>query len=86
MKMQYDNSNRGAIFKNDDKQQDNHPDYKGSLNVNGVDLWVSGWLKTSEKTGKKFMSLSVKPKEDKPVKQASSPKRANVEFDDNVPF
>ena len=50
--MQYDNSNRGAIFKNDDKQQDNHPDYKGSLNVNGVDLWVSGWLKTSEKTGK----------------------------------
>ena len=60
--MQYDNSNRGAIFKNEDKQQDNHPDYKGSLNVNGVDLWVSGWLKTSVKTGKKFMSLSVKPK------------------------
>jgi uncharacterized protein (DUF736 family) len=87
MKMQYDNSNRGAIFKNDDKQQDNHPDYKGSLNVNGVDLWVSGWLKTSEKTGKKFMSLSVKPKEDKPVKQASAPKRAPVvEFDDDVPF
>ena len=55
--MQYDNSNRGAIFKNDDKQQDNHPDYKGSLNVNGVDLWVSGWLKTSEKTGNKFFHL-----------------------------
>jgi hypothetical protein len=32
------------------------------------------------------MSLSVKPKEDKPVKQASSPKRVNVEFDDDVPF
>ena len=85
--MQYDNSNRGAIFKNEDKQQDNHPDYKGSLNVNGVDMWVSGWLKTSEKTGKKFMSLSVKVKEDKPVKQASSPKRPVVEIDDSdVPF
>jgi uncharacterized protein (DUF736 family) len=85
--MQYDNTNRGAIFKNDDKQQDNHPDYKGSLNVNGVDMWVSGWLKTSEKTGNKFMSLSVKPKEDKLVKQASSPKRLNVQFDDSdVPF
>jgi uncharacterized protein (DUF736 family) len=84
--MQYDNTNRGAIFKNDDKQQDNHPDYKGSLNVNGVDMWVSGWLKTSDKTGKKFMSLSVKPKEDKPVKQASSPKRQPVEMDDDVPF
>ena len=85
--MQYDNSNRGAIFKNDDKQQDNHPDYKGSLNVNGVDLWVSGWLKTSEKTGKKFMSLSVKPKDEKTVTQASKTKSSGFdEMDDNVPF
>ena len=86
--MQYDNSNRGAIFKNDDKQQDNHPDYKGSLNVNGVDLWVSGWIKTSEKTGKKFMSLSVKPKDAAPAKQA--PKAKSSGFDDmgdsDVPF
>jgi uncharacterized protein (DUF736 family) len=85
--MQYDNSNRGAIFKNDDKQQDNHPDYKGSLNVNGVDLWVSGWIKTSEKTGKKFLSLSVKPKDAAPVKQASKPKSSGFdEMNDDVPF
>ena len=85
--MQYDNSNRGAIFKNEDKQQDNHPDYKGSLNVNGVDLWVSGWLKTSEKTGKKFMSLSVKPKDAAPVKQASKPKSIGFDdMNDDVPF
>lgn len=86
--MQYDNSNRGAIFKNEDKQQDNHPDYKGSLNVNGVDLWVSGWLKTSEKTGKKFMSLSVKPKDAAPVKQASKPKSSGFDDmnDSDVPF
>ena len=84
--MQYDNSNRGAIFKNDDKQQDNHPDYKGSLNVNGVDLWVSGWLKTSEKTGKKFMSLSVKPKDAAPVKQASKPKSSGFDDMDDAPF
>jgi uncharacterized protein (DUF736 family) len=85
--MQYDNSNRGAIFKNEDKQQDNHPDYKGSLNVNGVDLWVSGWLKTSEKTGKKFMSLSVKPKDAASVKQASKPKSSGFDdMNDDVPF
>lgn len=84
--MQYDNSNRGAIFKNEDKQQDNHPDYKGSLNVNGVDLWVSGWLKTSEKTGKKFLSLSVKPKDAAPVKQASKPKSNDFDMDSDVPF
>jgi uncharacterized protein (DUF736 family) len=84
--MEYSNVNRGAIFKNDDKQQDNHPDYKGSLNVNGVDLWVSGWLKTSEKTGKKFMSLSVKPKEAAPVKKASEPSSGFDDMDDSAPF
>ena len=86
--MQYDNTNRGSLFKNDDKQQDNHPDYKGSLNVNGVDLWVSGWIKTSEKTGKKFLSLSVKPKEAAPVKQASKPKSSGFDDmdDSDVPF
>ena len=85
--MQYDNTNRGALFKNEEKTQDNFPDYKGSINVNGVDLWISGWLKTSEKTGKRFMSLSVKPKDEKPTKQP--PKGKSSGFDDmdsDVPF
>jgi uncharacterized protein (DUF736 family) len=84
--MEYSNENRGALFKNDDRQQDNHPHYKGSLNVNGVDLWVSGWLKTSEKTGKKFMSLSVKPKDAAPVKKASKSSSGFDDFDDSAPF
>jgi uncharacterized protein (DUF736 family) len=87
--MAYDNTNRGAIFKNEEKQQDNHPDYKGSINVNGVDMWVSGWLKTSEKTGKKFMSLSVKDKVEKapqmPVKQAAKP-TSGFDIDSDCPF
>jgi len=83
--MEYSTANRGALFKNDEKTQDNFPDYKGSLNVNGVDLWISGWLKTSEKTGKKFMSLSVKPKDAAPFKPAAKPQKT-VEFDDDVPF
>ena len=28
-------NNTGAIFKNDNKKADNHPDYKGKVNVNG---------------------------------------------------
>jgi hypothetical protein len=84
--MQYDNSNRGALFKNEEKTQDNFPDYKGSLNVNGVDLWISGWLKTSEKTGKKFLSLSVKPKDSAPVKKASKASSGFDDMDDSVPF
>ena len=39
--MAYSNENSGALFKNDDKSNERHPDYKGSLNVNGVDYWIS---------------------------------------------
>jgi uncharacterized protein (DUF736 family) len=55
----YDNTNRGALFKNKDKESDNHPDYNGKVNVGGKDYFLSAWIKTSKK-GEKFMSLSVK--------------------------
>jgi uncharacterized protein (DUF736 family) len=59
----FDNTNRGVLFNNKDKKtQDSHPDYSGSINFNGVDCWLSGWIKES-KDGKKFFSLSVKPKD-----------------------
>jgi len=50
-------NNTGAIFKNDNKKAENHPDYKGKVNVNGKDMEVALWLKTSAK-GVKFMSAS----------------------------
>lgn len=49
--------NTGAIFKNDNKKADNHPDYKGKVNVNGKEMEVALWIKTSAK-GIKFMSAS----------------------------
>lgn len=81
---EYDNTNRGALFSNkENKTAENHPDYKGSINVNGTDFWLSAWLKTS-KEGKKFMSLSVMPKESKP---AAKPKQAYHGDDDgDIPF
>ena len=82
--MEYDNTNSGALFKNDRKEKDSHPDYKGSLNVGGTDYWLSAWIKTGKKG--KFMSVSVSPKDDakKPVKQAS---KQDEDFgDDSMPF
>ena len=83
--MPYDNTNRGAIWKNDDKREDNHPDFKGSLNVGGVEYWVSAW-KRKEGAGAKSpaLSFSVKPKEEKRSAQTSA--RKNEDMDDEIPF
>lgn len=55
--MSYDNTNSGAIFKNE-KTKETQPDYKGKLNVQGKDFDVSGWIRTS-KDGKSFLSLKI---------------------------
>jgi hypothetical protein len=79
---QYDDTNRGAIFRNNDKHKDTDRDYSGTLNVGGVEYWLSGWVKTS-KAGQKFLSLSVKRK-DAEVKKAAAQYRDD--FEDNVAF
>lgn len=83
----YDNTNRAALFKNDKKQSDNHPDYKGSANVEGVEYWLSAWVKTPQNGGAKFMSLSLTPKEQSaPQHQAQKQDVAQSYPDDEIPF
>ena len=77
--------NTGVLFKNDKKLNDNHPDYKGSITVEGVEYWISSWIKNG-KNGK-FMGLAVNPKEAQASKPA--PKSLGSGFDDmndDVPF
>lgn len=83
----YDNTNRGALFRNTRKEKDTHPDHQGSLNVEGVEYWISGWVKTS-KAGQKFFSLSVKPKEERASTNDTQRETAknSADFDDDIPF
>jgi len=93
----YDNTDKGALFKNDKKETDSHPDYKGSINVEGKDYWLSSWINTSKK-GVKYMSLSVQSKEEShqqgvqhAQKQMQQPAQQQPEqpqnFDDeSIPF
>lgn len=83
--MEYDNTNRGTLYRNENKKDENHPDYSGSLNVSGKEFWLSGWVKESKKDGKKFFSLNIKPK----AKENPHAKKQEKFVDDDlsgVPF
>jgi hypothetical protein len=86
-KQQYDDTNRGALFKNDRKTKDTDRDYSGSLNVGGHDFWISGWIKDGRNG--KFLSLSVKQKDGKPQQEAApqrTQQQRRAEMDDEIPF
>jgi hypothetical protein len=78
---EFDNTNRGSLFKNDKKTEEKHPDMSGSINIDGTEYWISGWKKQS-KAGTGFISLSVRTKEQ--VRQSSqpTPKAKAQDFDD----
>ena len=88
--MTYDNTNRGAIWKNDDKREDNHPDFKGSLNVDGREYWVSAWKRKEGAPAKApALSFSVKPKEAQPRRpdpSITSGRTLREELNGDIPF
>ena len=79
--MTYDNTNSGALFKND-KKTEKHPDYRGDINVGGQEFWISGWMKTSKK-GIPYMSLSVSEKQ---TVQQPEPEKESFEESEDIPF
>lgn len=64
---EYSNENRGAIWKNERKTKDTHPDFTGSINVEGREYFFDAW-KRKEGAGPKAPALTfkVKPKDAAP--------------------
>lgn len=80
----YDNTNRGVLFRSDNKESDKHPDYTGKINVDGVDKRLAAWINESNK-GTKYMSIIVSdplpPKE-----QAQESSEPMQQLNDAIPF
>lgn len=85
------NDNSGALFANDKREKDTHPTHTGMATINGVDYWVSAWVK--EKNGRKYFSMAYKEKDHQGATKAQTKAAYNVQkpepagFDDSgVPF
>jgi len=88
---QYDNTNTGCVFKNERKAEDWQPEYRGSLNVDGVEYWMD--LKIREGQKGKFFSVKIKRKDRPsggkavPTIPTSIPRPPEPKFtDDEIPF
>ena|SRR3990167_7786941 len=94
----YDNRNSGVLFPND-KKHGKQPDFTGKLDVDGRELSLSAWSRTS-KAGREFLSLRVSepgdyqkrsspPRErEAPVEKPSGRQPPATEdfLDDDIPF
>lgn len=69
----YDNNLSGVLFKNDKEGNEKRPDYKGSAEIEGVQYWVSAWIRDGAKG--KFMSMKYERKDQQaaPKPAASAP-------------
>ncbi len=81
----FDNTNRGVLFKNSRKTTDKHPDYTGSINVGGKEFYLDAWIKESKK-GEKFMSLSCKSKDAVLVSRPRGQREPGEDNDGSAPF
>lgn len=76
---------QGTLFKNDKDGNDKRPDYRGELMLDGTLMEVAGWIKEGKRG--KWVSLSVKPKEERPAAPPAKPRKIEAhEFKDDIPF
>jgi uncharacterized protein (DUF736 family) len=54
----YDDTDRGVLFREFDKKSEKAPDLRGKLNVAGHDYELAAWERTSAK-GVKYLSLKI---------------------------
>lgn len=80
--MSYDKTNTGAIWPNKNRKTDKHPSHTGSVNVDGVEYNVSGWVGDKTKN-QPSLSFRLTKKEAKTEKEEKPFQKVDL---NDVPF
>jgi hypothetical protein len=85
----YDNTNSGMMARNERRTTDKHPEFSGSINVEGVDYWLSAWVNEGKAggkmEGKKYFSIKLSRKEGG-VGTTGRPASDSSYESDDIPF
>lgn len=68
----------GSLFDND-KTNDRQPDMTGNCKIDGVEYWVSAWVKES-RGGTEFLSMAYTQKDNQQSPRSQSPKPERKSF------
>jgi len=86
---EYDNRNRFTLFRNTKKREGKKDaDFNGTFtDANGKEYWINAWSTAPKNGGEKFLSGSVKEKDNAgadPAPRAAQGQR--TQLDDEIPF
>src|SRR5580704_5660605 len=65
-----------SLFPEEDRKNESGPDFTGEIDIGGTKYRLAGWKRVSKKTGKKFLSGEVQPK------NGSNKGKTKPDFDD----
>lgn len=74
----------GSLFRNDRRTNDRQPTHRGDCKIEGVDYWISAWVKETY-DGSKFFSLAFTEKDHTATPSNVKPAPQD-DFDDDIPF
>lgn len=79
---EYNNTNRGVLFRDNKRTNDRAPEYTGKLDVDGKEYRIAAWVKEG-KNGK-FFSLQVE--EPRQKSGGANTGYSGGDLDDEIPF
>lgn len=91
--MQYDNTNRGAIWPNKERRPNKRdPHFTGVLNIDGKEYQISAWKPDEDKKGPKTPALSLSVRDKSAPQQDMAPQPVErvmpdvEDINDEIPF